>query len=99
MRNVNLELNLTKSDLPYHKELLLNERIRSLWEQILYFKRIPILKRDEIEENHCLIHLSPFGVRNFFTVLATPLRSNLTKGSYYFSKGEEFCTSISKGII
>ena len=45
MRNVNLELNLTKSDLPYHKELLLNERIRSLWEQILYFKRIPIFEK------------------------------------------------------
>ena len=28
-----------KSDFPNHKELLLKERIRSLWEQILSFKR------------------------------------------------------------
>ena len=28
-----------KSDFPYQKELLLKERIRSLWEQILPFKR------------------------------------------------------------
>ena len=28
-----------KSDVPCHKELLLKERIRSLWEQILFFKR------------------------------------------------------------
>ena len=26
------------SDFPYHKELLLKERIRSLWEQVLSFK-------------------------------------------------------------
>ena len=31
------------------------ERIRSLWEQILSFKRSSYLKRDAIEENHCLI--------------------------------------------
>ena len=28
-----------KSDFLYHKNLLLKERIRSLWEQILFFKR------------------------------------------------------------
>ena len=28
-----------KSDFPYHKELLLKERIHSLWEQILSYKR------------------------------------------------------------
>ena len=44
-----------KSDFPYYKELLIKERIRSLWEQILSFKRSSILKRDTIEENHCLI--------------------------------------------
>ena len=33
------------------------------------------LKRDAIEENHCLIQSSPFKVRNFFGVLATPLAS------------------------
>ena len=30
--------NVGKSDFPYNKELLLKERIRSLWEQILSFK-------------------------------------------------------------
>ena len=49
------------SDFPYHKELLLKERICSLWEQILKgskffpFEEVSILKRDIIEENHCLI--------------------------------------------
>ena len=28
-----------KSDCPHHKELLLKERVRSLWEQIIAFKR------------------------------------------------------------
>ena len=31
------------------------------------------MKRDAIEENHCLIQLSPFDVRNFFGVLSTSL--------------------------
>ena len=30
---------MCKSDLSYRKELLLKERIRSLWEQILFFKK------------------------------------------------------------
>ena len=30
---------IVKSDFPYNKELLLKERIRSLWGQILPFKR------------------------------------------------------------
>ena len=38
----------------YYQELLLKERIRSLWEQIFCFKSIPILKREATEENHCL---------------------------------------------
>ena len=29
-----------KSDFPYHKELLLKERDRYVWEQIISFKRI-----------------------------------------------------------
>ena len=33
----------------------------------------PIMKRDAVEENHCLLQKSPFDVRNFFSVLATPL--------------------------
>ena len=53
-----------KSDFPKYKELLLKERIRFLWEQIVSFKR----------SSHfdCLIQLSPFDVRNLFSVLATP---------------------------
>ena len=30
------------------------------------------MKRDAIEENHCLIQQSPFDECNFFSVLATP---------------------------
>ena len=41
-----------KIDFPYQKELLLKERIRSHWEQILSFREAPILKRDAIEETH-----------------------------------------------
>ena len=37
---------------------------------------VPILKRNAIEENHCLIQLSPFDVGNVFSVLATPLTSS-----------------------
>ena len=59
-----------------YKELLIKERIRSIWEQILSFKRSSHLKMDAIEENHCLIQLSPFVVRNFFSVLATSLKPN-----------------------
>ena len=36
-------------------------------------REVPILKRDTIEENHCLIQWSPFDGRNFFSILATPL--------------------------
>ena len=34
---------------------------------------VPILKRDAIEVNHCSVQYSPFDVRNFFSILATPL--------------------------
>ena len=37
--NIQRRSPIVESDFPYHKELLLKERIRSLWEQILYFKR------------------------------------------------------------
>ena len=57
----------------WYKELLIKEIIRSLWEQIISFKRSSYSKRDAIEENHCLIQQSPFDVHNFFSVLATPL--------------------------
>ena len=56
-----------------YKELLIKERIRSLWKQILPLREVPISKRGAIEENHCLIQLSPFDVRNYFGVLATLL--------------------------
>ena len=39
----------------YFKELLIKERIRSLWEPILSFKRNYHLKRDVIEKNQSLI--------------------------------------------
>ena len=48
------------------KELLIKERISSLWEQILSFQRSSHLKRDTIEENHCLIQKSPFNVHSLF---------------------------------
>ena len=34
---------------------------------------VPTLKRDALQEKHCLIQESPFDVRNFFSILATPL--------------------------
>ena len=37
-------------------------------------REVPIMKRDAIEENHCLIQQSSFDVSNFFSVLATPLK-------------------------
>ena len=36
--------------------------------KFLPLREVPIMKRDAIEENHCL---SPFDVRNFFAVLYT----------------------------
>ena len=46
-----IESNLKKLK-PYHKELLLKERIRS---KFLPLREVTTLKRDAIEENHCLI--------------------------------------------
>ena len=54
--------NVVIGGFPYHKELLLKERIRSLANYFL--KEILILKRDGNEENHCLFQYSPFDVRN-----------------------------------
>ena len=51
-----------------------------MWEVIFHTIRncslgeVSILKRDIIEENHCLIRLSVFDVRITFSVLATPLK-------------------------
>ena len=36
-------------------------------------REVPILKRDAIEENHCMVQYSPFDVLTFFSILATPL--------------------------
>ena len=36
-------------------------------------REVSKLQRDAIKENHCLIQWSPFDMRNFFSVLATPL--------------------------
>ena len=38
-RNTNSKIQWGKNGFPYQKELLLKKRIRSLWEQILSFKR------------------------------------------------------------
>ena len=69
-----------------YKELLIKERIHSLWEQILSLKRSSHFERCAIEENHCLIQESPFGVRNFFSVLAMTL-DTLEKYKFKTSKG------------
>ena len=55
VRNKNSNTQGSSSNVPYLKELLLKERIHPLWEQILFLREVPILKRDAIEENHCLI--------------------------------------------
>ena len=47
------------------------DRICSLWEQILSFKRSSHLKREAIEENHCLIQQSPLDVGNFLGILVS----------------------------
>ena len=56
----------------YNKGLLLKERIRSLWERILSFKRSPKFERGTIN-NQYLFHKSPFDMCNFCSGLATPL--------------------------
>ena len=43
---------MVKSDFLYYKELPLKERIRSPLGNTL--KAVPILKREAIEEDHCL---------------------------------------------
>ena len=63
VRNKNSNTLGSKSEFLHHKELLLKERIRSLWEQIP-FKRTSHFERDVIVENHYLIQWSPFVVRD-----------------------------------
>ena len=40
---------------------------------------VPLLKRDAIKEIHFLIQQPPFGVRNFFSILATLLQISPNK--------------------
>ena len=40
---------------PYHKKLLLKERIRPSGSKFFPLREVPIMKRDVIELNHCLI--------------------------------------------
>ena len=42
------------SDFPYHKELLLKKRTHCLESTFFPLREVPILKKDAIEENHCL---------------------------------------------
>ena len=54
--------------------VLINKHIklsRHMAPMFFPLREVPILKRDTNEENHCLIKLFPFDVRNFFSVLAT----------------------------
>ena len=46
---------MVKGDFPCHKELLLKDRIRSLWEQNLSFKRSSHYEKHAIALNHFLI--------------------------------------------
>ena len=69
------------SDYKYHKELLLKERICSLWEQILSFKRSSHFEkgcnwREPLLASAWSSSL-PFDVRDFFSVLAMPLRLHI----------------------
>ena len=59
MRNKNSNikwrsLDVLKVIFPIHKELLIKEKIRSLWEQIISFKRSSHLRRDVAVEKSLL---------------------------------------------
>ena len=73
MRNKNSNIQGRSRDFPCHKELLLKVRICSSGSKFFPLREFPIMKRDAIEENHCLVQLSPFDVLTFFSVLAMPL--------------------------
>ena len=69
-----MELTLCgKSDFPYLKELLLKERIRSLWEQILSFKRSSDFEKGSNCKESLLDTVVSLYFAYFFSVLATPL--------------------------
>ena len=50
----------------YYKELLLKDRIRFLWEQILSFKRSSHFEKGRKWTESLLTQYPPFDVRNFF---------------------------------
>ena len=62
IHNKNSNIQGSSPNVVYHKELLLNERICSLWEQILFFTRSSIWKGKEANE---VIQQFSFEVRNF----------------------------------
>ena len=70
---------------PCHKELLLKERIRFLWEQILSFKRSSHYEKGLTWRESLLDPVVSFGVRNFFNVLATPFQANNAKTTSFLA--------------
>ena len=78
--------------------MLLEERIHSLLEQILSFKRSSHMKMDENEENRCLLQWSPFDVINFLSVLATPL-SAIKLAQIYNVLSYSLCSFIQKAHL
>ena len=61
------------SDFPYYKELLIKKRIHSLWEQILFFMRSSHFEKGRNWRESLFDPVVFLDVRNFFSVLATPL--------------------------
>ena len=63
VRNRNSNIQGGKGDFQYHKELLLKEIIRSVWEQefapfgskFFSLREVPIFEKNAIDQNHCLI--------------------------------------------
>ena len=55
-----------KSDFPYLRELLSKEKIRSLWEQILSFKRSSHFEKGRYCRDSLFDTVVPFDVRSFF---------------------------------
>ena len=60
---------------PYYKELLIKERIRSIWEQILSFQRSSHFEKGSHWRESLLDPVVSLWVCNFFSVLARPLVS------------------------
>ena len=67
------------NEFTYHKELLSKEKNTlpdaPSGSEFFSLREVYILKMNTIVENYCLIKWSPFDVRNFFSVVATPLQS------------------------